>query len=370
MPRLTRRAFVDLAIWMMGFGVFAGVVFPFFVVALGVSTEQALTPRFFTATFAAGLMVGAVNFGLARLVFHPRLKLLSSRMLMVEESLRDAIFTEGMRKCDPDTCRITEDSEDEIGQSAQAFNQLVGTLARAHDVEEAVNGFSRTLSENLDYGALTDKALKLLLRDVGARAGALLVEREGELTVPASIGLIDAGALGSNDRIKRVLRENERLVLDMPEDLILDGVVSRFTPRQVVIAPIEYNGVVFGAVVLAAAEEISNTSQRLLSMFLRGLGLALNNSLAHERLQYIAAIDPLTNLYNRRFGLQRLHEEFTRAQRTEGGELSVIIFGAVFILRCSLTSSASTTPMGTWSATGLWSPSAARRARCSAKATC
>ncbi len=45
------------------------------------------------------------------------------------------------------------------------------------------------------------------------------------------------------------------------------------------------------------------------------LGLALNNAMAHDRLQRLAALDPLTGIYNRRFGLGRLHEEFGRAVR-------------------------------------------------------
>ena len=52
-----------------------------------------------------------------------------------------------------------------------------------------------------------------------------------------------------------------------------------------------------------------------LDLFRHGLGLSLNNALAHDRLQRLAALDPLTGAYNRRFGLNRLHEEFVRAVR-------------------------------------------------------
>ena len=43
----------------------------------------------------------------------------------------------------------------------------------------------------------------------------------------------------------------------------------------------------------------------------------MNNALAHDRLERLAAIDPLTEAYNRRFGLARLHEEYSRAVRAE-----------------------------------------------------
>jgi diguanylate cyclase (GGDEF)-like protein len=55
------------------------------------------------------------------------------------------------------------------------------------------------------------------------------------------------------------------------------------------------------------------------------LALALNNALSHDRLQRLAALDPLTGIYNRRFGMGRLVEEFGRAVRTDT-PLGVVMF--------------------------------------------
>ncbi len=52
-----------------------------------------------------------------------------------------------------------------------------------------------------------------------------------------------------------------------------------------------------------------------MSLFCRGLGLALNNAIAHDRLRRLAALDPLTGVFNRRFGMSRLQEEYSRAIR-------------------------------------------------------
>lgn len=57
LPRLTRRVFTDLGIWMMGLGLVMGVAFPFFVMAFGVPSRYVLTPVFFLATVGAGLVL-------------------------------------------------------------------------------------------------------------------------------------------------------------------------------------------------------------------------------------------------------------------------------------------------------------------------
>lgn len=325
LPRLTRKAFRDLAIWMVGFGLFAGIAFPFFVMALGVAREQALTPAFFAATLAAGLMVGAVNFGLAHLVFRPRLRLLSSRMQTVETTLRESIFSGDANACDTESCMIPVDSHDEIGDSARSFNELVATLTRAREVENAVRSFSQALSSNLEFGPLTRAALDMLLEHTGAAAGAILAEVEGDLKVVANQGLKDTGHLLNSDLVRRSLRLGEPQHLKLPPEIQVEGAVTDFRPREVLVAPVEYNQVTFGAVVLATTHAFAVDVIRLMNLFGQGLGLALHNSIAHDRLQRLAAIDPMTGLYNRRFGQTRLREEFTRVVR-QGGDLSLLIF--------------------------------------------
>jgi hypothetical protein len=77
-PRLTSRVFADLAIWMMGFGLLIGLLFPPFCLWLGCLTRRSWRPLLYLLV-VAGLVVRAVNFGLSRLVV-ARLRLLADRM--------------------------------------------------------------------------------------------------------------------------------------------------------------------------------------------------------------------------------------------------------------------------------------------------
>jgi HAMP domain-containing protein len=181
MPRLTSRVFTDLSIWMMSFGLLIDPVFPPFCLLLGLPVDQVFSPLFFTSTLIAGLVVGAVNFELARLVVARRLRLLAERMSAVEDQLAQAVFSHDWTGCDPESCVLPVDSEDEVGTTSAAFNRLIRTLARSHEIETAMRAFSVVLSTEFELEGLARASLDGLLRQTRADAGAILVAREDGL---------------------------------------------------------------------------------------------------------------------------------------------------------------------------------------------
>ena len=318
MPRLTSKVFVDLAIWMTGFGLVIGLVFPPFCLLLGLPVDRVLTPLFFASTVTAGLVVGGVNFGLARLVVGRRLRLLADRMGTVEERLGQAVYTQDWSTCDPEACALPVDSSDEVGAAAGSFNRLIHTLARTHAVERAMRDFSGVLSSEFELEGLGDAALDGILRHAGADAGAILVVREDTLEPLATHGLRGAETLATNDHVRRALRTGrvERMAVLAPETVI-DSVLVGQPAREIIVAPIVFKSVALGAIVLATASAFDPDALPLVEQFRADLGLAVNNALAHDRLERLAAVDPLTDAYNRRFGMARLQEEYSRAVRAE-----------------------------------------------------
>jgi diguanylate cyclase (GGDEF)-like protein len=325
MVRLTRKVFTDLAIWMIGFGLMMGVVFPFFVTVMGVPPSLVLTWWFFAACISAGIVVGGVNIGLARVVIGRRLRLLSDRMGMVETNLREIARSGDIEKCTPQECFVEIDSDDELGESALAFNHLVEALTFSHQTEAAVRGFNEVLASQLELEVVTNQALEQLIQHTGASAGAILVETDGELHVSASYGIDSPKQLATNDHVRRALRVESRQIVSVPDDVVVQGVLADFRPREVMVDPLFFKHVPLGAIVLANAGVFSEEIRTRVDLFCQGLSLALNNALAHERLQRLAAIDALTGVYNRRFGMARLHEEFGRAVR-QTVPLGVLMF--------------------------------------------
>jgi len=318
MPRLTSRVFTDLAIWMMGFGLLIGLVFPPFCLLLGLPAERVITPLFYASTLVAGLVVGAVNYELSRLVVGRRLRLLGEHMGTVEHQLEEAVFSHDWSGCDPESCALPVDSDDEVGASAGAFNRLIRTLARSHAVESAMRDFSTVLSTQFELEGLGNAALEGLMRHTRADAGAILVAREDQMEPLASYGLRESAGLAASDHVRRVLRlgRTEQLQIHAP-DMIVDSLLVGQAARGILVAPVTFKSVPLGVIILASTGPFDRDSVQLLEQLRADLGLAFNNALAHDRLERLAAVDPLTDAYNRRFGLGRLREEFSRAVRAE-----------------------------------------------------
>jgi diguanylate cyclase (GGDEF)-like protein len=120
------------------------------------------------------------------------------------------------------------------------------------------------------------------------------------------------------------VRTTEPTVLHLPPTLVINGALVDFTPQEIQVLPIHYGVLTVGVLVIAFAEASAAEAASVIHATLPGLAVALNNSLNHEDLQRVAALDPLTGVYNRRFGQQRLAEEFGRAQRS-GDPLGVLM---------------------------------------------
>ncbi len=322
--RMTRSVFLDLAIWMVAFGLAIGVAFPFFVLMLGAPRETALTPAFFSACLGAGALAGMMNFGLARLVVGERLRGLTRSMSRVEERLEAVVHDGGASDCLAGDCAIAVDSEDEIGDAARAFNRLLEALSVATRTQFAARSFAEMLASDLTIEGLAGSALEQLLEHTGASAGAIAYERDGELLLAAAQGIHDPSVVLSSDHVRKALLEGTAFRTQVPQDVRVDAVLVAFRPREMAVLPVRHKGVPLGAVVLATGETFDDAHRARLGLFLPGLGLALNNAVAHERIQTLAAVDPLTGVYNRRFGLLRLHEEFGRAVRA-GSPLGVLM---------------------------------------------
>lgn len=320
--RLTRGVFLDVAYWMVGFGLLIGSLFPFFVIALGVPASTALTPIFFAASLGAGALAGLVNQAIARKVVGHRLEVLADSMAGVEQDLKAMIVSGDLARRSPGSVQLPVDSEDEIGKAAHAFNRLVESLTVATTAQATIREFSEMLTSELEPEDLARGALQRMLDAVGATGGLIRFEALGEPAVAVSIGLRDAESVATSTWVAAAVRTGRQQVI-VPTDG--DDVVIDPGFRQVLICPVVCKDLPSGFVVLATGRNFDEDGENLVEVLVRGLGLGLSNAGARDSLKRMAALDSLTGVYNRRLGLDRLHEEFVQTVRNRAS-LGVLMF--------------------------------------------
>jgi two-component system, cell cycle response regulator len=325
MIRITKRVFTDLAIYMTGFGVLIGLCFPFFLTMIGVSPSLAFTPWFFSICVAAGLIVGLVNIILARSVVGRRIAVLVDKMRDISSHLENSSHDDIVNGCDLDKCLIEVDSADLLGESATSYNNLVASLFASIKSELMVRDFSSMLTLRLELGDLAQATLPALLRATATEAGAIIMEREGELVVITSSRIADPNKLVGNSVVAEVVEGGKRKLLDIPGDLRVEGVLVDFSPRSVWVEPLLYHDVALGAIVLASATAVRPEALHFLDLVNASLAIAFRNALTYDQLQQLAANDSLTGMFNRRFGMARLQEEYGRAIRS-GSPVGICLF--------------------------------------------
>ena len=130
-------------------------------------------------------------------------------------------------------------------------------------------------------------------------------------------GIDDSEKILKSDLLQNAFKNAKRLVLSFPEEIILNGIIANFRPKSVLVEPILYKNVPLGVIILAGVNDLSEDSLNNMELYGQGIALAFKNAITHDQLQKLAANDPLTGIFNRRFGLTRFKDEFSRSLRTD-----------------------------------------------------
>jgi diguanylate cyclase (GGDEF)-like protein len=319
------NTFFRLATRMIGFGLVIGIVFPFFMLLLGVPRTIAFSSLFLASCAIAGVLVGFVNIVLTGVTVKSKLTVLTGKMQEVKGSIITISENGKIGDCDPEHCSVPIETNDEFGQSAQSFNELIAAFASSLRMLDDIKNFTAIFSSQLDLHTLGEYALDRVMKGTGADAGALLLEQEGEVVVLHSFGIREAQALSQDAHILRAFSKGENITISHPDEIIVESTLTQFHPKQVIVEPVKFKSVPIAVILLAKAEPFQAEMVRQLSIFSQSLAVALHNALEHEQLQKLAALDPLTGILNRRFGMVRLHEEYSRSVR-RGAPLALLMF--------------------------------------------
>ena len=320
----SKNVFTSLCNRMLGFGIAIGIFFPFFSTILGVDRSISFSFLYFVSCICAGLIVGIINFFIAKVTVGRKLTELKEKMVNVSQRVSSVSFQNQRSECTLENCLIEESSTDEFGDSANAFNNLVESLITTLNSEDQHRQFIKKVALDLDLNAIASAAMRMLLSYSKSNGGSIIVEKEGELVNIASCGIKRPKALIKNSIINEAIKSGKRQIVRFPDYLNLDGVLAEFRPTEIVIEPILLNSIPIGMILLASVASFTTVFLDQLDIYSHDFSLIINNALQHEQLEQMAALDPLTGVYNRRFGLERLKSEFNRAIRN-ASSLGVIM---------------------------------------------
>lgn len=306
--RWTRSVFLDLAMVMVGFGLVIGLSFPPFVLILGVSRDIAFRLGFLAATLGAGLVVGLVNYFVARAMVGTRLRLLITGMCKVESVLSTVARSGDGSTCDADSCHVPVDSADELGEVATAFNRLVDAAAHAYAVEHAACDLVTTVARSRNVDQLCADGVDRLMYRCGVQGAVVEVHVGDGMSGYCSVGL--------------------------PPDWDRETVATLGVSGQGCISqngktcfgvPVRIGTKPIGVVGVVQDRNIDPMTRRLVTLLADGLGVSLEAFRLQEALSHTATHDGLTGLANRRLLLERIGQALERAPRNGPGPAVIML---------------------------------------------
>jgi two-component system cell cycle response regulator len=330
--RPRRNVFRRLLFSMLALGVIAGVAFPLFTnLVVGVDAE--MMPVFMFMCVAAGLAVGAANFALFDIVVTREISRLANGMRHINAAVENPEDVDAASGSD---CLLQVISNDLIGELTRCFNSMTEAVGRRVNVESTTRRLLASLSSTVELGDVAATVLEALASMCGGRAGLLYADTGAKLVLIGSFG-VDLtedvpNEIGGQHGLAQRAMSLRRAEWVVPNDEGLEWVeiscpLGSFRPNALLLAPlVSDHKSMTGLAVLAAADRGLTPERELLIESIRTAAAPyVQNAVLHKKLEELAAIDELTHMLNRRFGMRRLREEFSRSTR-HGVPLSVIMF--------------------------------------------
>jgi len=315
-----RSVLRNLLFSMLAFGLFVGLIFPPFAKII-LDTDKAYSPVFISLCVLAGLLVGIFNFLIFRLLVSRELNLIQKGMHHVNVNIADAEVLE--EDCVSE-CTLEITSADIIGDISLSFNSMTHEIFKRLELDGETRKFNSKLMHSVEIKDVSDTILTRMSAVVDAKAGLLYGGKAEKMQLFSHFGVdktdgitnILADQFGP---IEKALKSENILFyskLDGWEWFSQSTPLGGFKPGSILLIPLMAKQQSVGLVVLASGIENLLPQQKKALETLRSFAAPnLDNSILHKKITELAAIDDLTNILNRRFGMRRLKEEYSRATR-------------------------------------------------------
>lgn len=317
-----RDVFRILFLSMITFGLLVGVAFPP-LVKIYFNDERSISISFTLMCIAAGITVGVANYILFSLVVSKELRFLVEGMNQVNKQIRAALFS---RQPHEGSYEIEVKSNDMIGEVTRAFNTMSQTVEQRFSHEVSFRNVISHLSANVDLDKTSEIILNYFIDATCITSGLLYGKIEDEMV------LLSSHDLDTDDKLPRKLENWQGII----KDAIISGKIHTIDteasgfdwisittpfgilrPKTIRIIPLIAEKSTVGLLIASCGQNDQPEKVQLerLETYSSYMAPYLQNALLHNKIQEMASYDSLTHVVNRRFGLVRLEEEFSKALR-------------------------------------------------------
>ncbi len=316
----------ESAFYMCLSGVLMGIIFlPVSRYILGLPSKEVFTLWYTLTSITAGLIVSAISLGIIKLVILNRLNSFSENIKKITENILS--YKKGtiksIDKCED--CYIRLYSKDVLGELAGRYNSLVRVIRSLFWQYERMDEFFEMLWVSLEMEKL-DKNTANFICDIANGIGVEIYHlcKNDELKTGYSRNIHSTLTDSKKASLIDIIKHGKRIELKDNEVEIVEFGTGSIKPSHVIYFPFSHEDL-SGVVVVYSKAYINSDRITLIERLLGEYLLALKSAISYMKMQQMAAFDELTGIYNRRFGLQRLREEYRRAKRMKGC-LCVIMF--------------------------------------------
>lgn len=211
-------------------------------------------------------------------------------------------------------------------------------ILKQKKLNENLNSYLFKLSSDLKIEKLLQNSLEILLEFYKGDIGVLkIISDDLKKFISTDVISINTGNISNRD-FKR--KENYVYISFYPHKILQDEkkkieeIINEYGLNNcegIIIIPIisekQPKGIGIIGINKKKKKEILkeyDSLKLIVEVFMQHLGLELENSLLHEKLNYTSITDPLTEAFNRRYFNVRVKEEFARGRR-EGYPISIMV---------------------------------------------